>query len=106
MGAVVVFKIKKQNKVKISKEKVSKPKKDKNGLQKVLTKIGNIFVKFFKKIGGYFKGSWAELRQVRWTNRRATWSLTGAVILFSALFLGLIILLDAGFDLLFKLIIK
>ena len=106
MGAVVVFKIKKQNKVKIVKAKVEKPKKEKKGLLKVLAKIGNFFAKGFKKVGGYFKGSWGELKQVRWPNRRATWSLTGAVILFTALFLGLIILLDAGFDLLFKLIIK
>lgn len=52
--------------------------------------------------GGYFKGSWEELKQVRWPTRRATWSLTGAVLAFSAFFVVLILLLDAGFKLLFE----
>lgn len=105
----MVFKFKKQDKVKVAKikkAKVEKPKKEKKGLLKVLANIGSFFAKIFKIIGRYFKGSWAELKQVRWPTRHATWSMTGAVILFTGLFLGLIILLDAGFDLLFKLIIK
>jgi len=56
-------------------------------------------------IGGYFKGAWYELRQVRWPNRRATWSLTMAVILFTAGFAILILLLDALFKYLFELMI-
>lgn len=53
----------------------------------------------------YFVGSWHELRQVRWPNRKQTWALTLAVLLFS-LFLGvLIFLLDAGFTMLFKKVI-
>ena len=60
----------------------------------------------FSAIGGYFKGSWIELREVRWPNRRATWGMTGAVILFTALFLALIVSLDAIFSQLFNLIIK
>jgi preprotein translocase subunit SecE len=60
----------------------------------------------FYALGGYLKGSWQELRQVRWPNRRATWGLTGAVILFTAFFVGLIILLDWIFNQLFKLLIK
>ena len=59
----------------------------------------------FKAIGGYFKGAWAELRQVRWPNRRATWSLTGAVLVYSAFFVALVLLLDAGFKYLFELIL-
>lgn len=59
----------------------------------------------FARIGGYFKGAWVELRQVRWPNRRATWQLTVAVILFSLFFLGLILLLDAFFKYIFELII-
>jgi preprotein translocase subunit SecE len=55
--------------------------------------------------GQYFKGSWNELRQVRWPNRRATWSLTAAVLLYSAFFTVIILLLDAGFQLLFKEVI-
>lgn len=59
----------------------------------------------FKAIGGYFAGAWYELRQVRWPNRKATWSLTLAVIVFTAFFAVLILLLDALFKYLFQLIL-
>jgi preprotein translocase subunit SecE len=59
----------------------------------------------FKAIGRYFKGAWYELRQVRWPNRRATWSLTAAVMVFTAFFAVLILLLDALFKYLFQLIL-
>ena len=76
-------------------KKVILPKKEPKGIVKVLFAIG-----------GYFKGAWIELRQVRWTNRKATWSLTLAVILFTAFFFLLIVLLDFGFKELFNLILK
>ena len=57
-------------------------------------------------IGGYFKGAWFELRQVRWPNRRATWSLTGAVLIFTAFFVVLVVLLDILFKFLFELILR
>jgi preprotein translocase SecE subunit len=60
----------------------------------------------FYAIGRYLKGSWQELRQVRWPNRRTTWGMTLAVILFTGFFVVLIILLDFGFSQLFKLVIK
>jgi preprotein translocase SecE subunit len=55
---------------------------------------------------GYFKGAWYELRQVRWPNRRATWSLTGAVLAFAAFFVVFILLLDALFKYIFELILQ
>lgn len=55
--------------------------------------------------GGYFVGAWQELRQVRWPNRRTTWALTLAVLVFTAFFVVLIVLLDAGFQLLFEQIL-
>lgn len=55
---------------------------------------------------GYFKGAWKELRQVRWPNRSATWSLTGAVLAFSAFFVVFILLLDALFKYIFEIILK
>jgi preprotein translocase subunit SecE len=58
-----------------------------------------------RRIGGYFKGSWQELRAVRWPNRRSTWSLTLAVLGFTAFFVVLILLVDAGFQFLFKQVI-
>lgn len=62
-------------------------------------------VKALRGIGGYFKGAWVELRQVRWPTRRATWELTLAVILFSIFFVVIIVLLDLLFKYLFELII-
>lgn len=56
----------------------------------------------FRALGAYFKGAWVELRQVRWPTRKATWSLTGAVLLFTTFFAVLILLLDAGFKYLFE----
>lgn len=58
------------------------------------------------RIGGYFKGAWFELRQVHWPTRRATWGLTGAVLLFSAFFVVFITLLDAGFKYVFEQILR
>ena len=83
----------------VNTEKVEKPKKVKKA-RSGLRGLGA-----FRAIGSYFKGAWVELRQVRWPTRRATWSLTAAVLLYSAFFVALILLLDAGFKYLFELIL-
>ncbi len=57
-------------------------------------------------IVNYFKGAWYELRQVRWPDRTATWSMTGALIGFTIFFLAVVILLDALFKYLFELILS
>lgn len=57
---------------------------------------------FLRAIGSYFKGAWQEIRQVRWPNRKATWSLTVAVLAFTA-FWGLIVL---GLDVLFQTLLN
>jgi len=59
-----------------------------------------------KRLLKYFKDSWVELKLVRWPTRSATWSMTLAVIIFSAIFVALIILLDAGFSILFEKIMR
>lgn len=59
----------------------------------------------FLAIGRYFRDSWRELRQVRWTNRRATWALTLAVVLFSAFFAIFVLLFDWVFQWLIKEVI-
>ncbi|MFZ2126405.1 MAG: preprotein translocase subunit SecE [Candidatus Microsaccharimonas sp.] len=66
----------------------------------------NRFIKTLFAIGGYFKGAWVELRLVRWPTRKATWGLTLAVIIFSAFFVVLILLLDLLFKYLFELILS
>jgi preprotein translocase subunit SecE len=58
-----------------------------------------------KATGGYFKGAWNELREVRWPTRRTTWGLTLAVLIFSAFFVALIVLLDLGFQWVFEQIL-
>ena len=53
----------------------------------------------------YFKGSWKELQQVRWPDRKNTWSMTGALLAFTAFLVIAILSLDYVFSLLFKLIL-
>lgn len=60
----------------------------------------------FRGIGAYFAGAWRELREVRWPTRSQTWGMTGALIGFTAVFVVLILLLDALFKYLFELILK
>lgn len=67
-----------------------------------LTQKRGIVSRFF----GYFTGAWYELKQVRWPTRGATWSLTAAVLGFSAFFVIFILLLDAGFKYLFEQLLK
>ena len=59
-----------------------------------------------RALGDYFKGAWYELKQVRWPTRGATWKMTLAVLIFSAIFVVLILLLDFGFNQLFELILR
>lgn len=97
-----------------AKKSAQKPKS--NVVKKTLTKRVNIASgkklgrdvkapRWLKAIGGYFKGSYQELRQVRWPSRRATWGFTIAVILFTVGMSGLILALDYGFEQLFKKVI-
>lgn len=60
----------------------------------------------FKAFARYVKGAWYELRQVRWPDRAATWSLTLAILVFTAFFVVLVILLDTGFNWLFEQILR
>ncbi len=74
-------------------------------VKKAKTRKNRSGFNIFRAIGGYFKGAWVELRQVHWPTRRATWGLTGAVLLYSAFFVIIVLLLDAGFKYLFELIL-
>lgn len=53
----------------------------------------------------YIRDSWLELRQVRWPNRKYTWKMVLAVIIYSAIFMIIISLLDLFFSWLFGLIL-
>lgn len=54
----------------------------------------------------YIKGSWYELQQVRWPDRRSTWGMTGALLAFTLFFVLVILVLDYGFSQLFKLLMS
>lgn len=77
------------------------PKKAKSSKSASKSTKKNPIAKFFSPLTGYLKGAWSELKQVRWPNRRATWGLTLAVIIFSAFLMGVITLLDSFFQFIF-----
>jgi preprotein translocase SecE subunit len=76
-------------------------KKAKRPAPKPKRGLGLVLVPFIA-IGRYFKNSWIEIRQVRWPNRRATWGMTLSVIVYTLVFLLIIVVLDALFTLLFN----
>lgn len=60
----------------------------------------------FVAFGRYLRDSWRELRQVRWPNRKTTWKMVLAVFVYTALFIGLLVVLDILFDWIFSLILN
>ena len=74
-------------------------------IPKWLKIIGKPFVKIFGPAGRYVKGSFQELRQTKWPNRRSTWVLTLAVIVFAVAFAAIILGIDHLFDLVVKNVI-
>ncbi len=75
--------------------------------QKKVKKERKPFILFrpFITLGRYIRDSWRELRQVRWPNRKATWKMVLAIVIYSAFFMILITLLDLLFTWLFSLIL-
>lgn len=65
-----------------------------------------ILARPFVALGRYLRDSWRELRQVRWPNRKATWKMTLAVLVYCAIFIVFIMLLDALFTFIFDLLLK
>ena len=97
----VVVKDKKSTKAKVKATKKAEKKL-------VKTKKGKkTFILFrpFVAFGRYLRDSWRELRQVRWPNRKATWKMVLAVIVYTALFMAIIALLDLFFTWLFNIIL-
>lgn len=60
----------------------------------------------FRAFGRYVAAAFYELKQTHWPNRKTTWQLTFAVILFGVVFAGMILLIDYGFDLLMEMILN
>ena len=100
----VVVKDKKQEKQKAKEtrkaEKVAK-KAEKASESKKVFILFRPFVALFR----YLRDSWREIRQVRWPNRKATWKMVLAVLVYTALFVLLLSLLDLFFRWLFGLIL-
>lgn len=65
-------------------------------------KFGRLLNRRVRFIPTYFIEAWRELKQVSWPSRHETLKLSLAVFLFSAVFGGLIWLLDYGLDNLFR----
>ena len=65
-----------------------------------------VLIRPFVYLGRYIRDSWRELRQVRWPNRKATWKMVLAVLIYTALFVMIISLLDMFFTWLFSLILS
>lgn len=64
-----------------------------------------ILIRPFVYLWRYLRGAWHEIRQVRWPNRKATWKMVFAVLVYTAFFMILILLLDMLFTWLFNLIL-
>lgn len=64
-----------------------------------------ILIRPFVYLWRYLRNSWRELRQVRWPNRKMTWKMVIAVLVYTALFVIFISLLDLFFTWLFNLIL-
>ena len=88
----VVTEVKKPARQAVSKQKAGKKK---------------VFILFrpFVALGRYLRDSWREIRQVRWPNGKATWKMLLAVVIYSAIFILIITLLDLFFGWLFGLIL-
>ena len=98
----VVVKDKKSEKTK-RKELKAAEKKISSG--KEAEKKPFILIRPFVYLGRYLRDSWLELRQVRWPNRKATWKMVLAVLVYTILFIAIISLLDLFFTWLFGLIL-
>lgn len=92
----------KSDKVKQVSKKDKKEKKEKRNAPKWLQLLSKPFV----ALGRYFKGSWHELKLTKWPNRRTTWTMTLAVLIFCAFFAVLILVADFAFEELTKLILE
>ena len=98
----VVVKDKKSEKAKRKDKKIAEKKV---ATDKKTEKKPFILFRPFVYLGRYIRDSWRELRQVRWPNRKATWKMVLAVLIYTAIFVIFISLLDLFFTWLFNLIL-
>ena len=94
-----------KTKAKAAKAKTKAKATKSNTPEKPLKQVF-ILARPFVALGRYLRDSWRELRQVRWPNRKATWKMTLAVLVYCAIFIVFIMLLDALFAFIFDLLLK
>lgn len=85
-----------------------KTEKQAKKAEKMAKKAGKkpfILIRPLVYLGRYIRDSWREIRQVRWPSRKATWKLFFAILIYTVLFIALIMLLDALFAWIFKTVI-
>ena len=90
---------------KSEKEKKKEARKAKKEIDRKNGKKPFILIRPFVYLFRYIRDSWRELRQVRWPNRKATWKMVLAVVIYTALFVIIISLLDIFFSFIFNLIL-
>ena len=90
---------------KTEKLKKKEAKKAEKNIDKKTEKKPFILIRPFVYLFRYIRDSWKELRQVRWPNRKATWKMVLAVIVYTLLFVIIISLLDIFFSWLFNIIL-
>lgn len=93
-----------------SAQKTEKPapkmqKHKKSHEEKPLKQV-NFFARPFVAFTRYLRDSWRELRLVRWPSRGMTWKMTLAVLIYCAIFIIFVMLLDTLFTFLFNLLIN
>lgn len=76
------------------------------GERNVKEKKPFILIRPIVYLGRYLRDAWRELRQVRWPNRKTTWKMVLAVIVYTAIFVVFISILDLFFSWLFNLILS
>lgn len=93
-------------KAKTDKKTKNLKKSDKNrNTEKPLKEIF-LLARPFVAIGRYLRDSWREIRQVRWPGRKLTWKMTFAVLVYCAIFILFIVLLDTFFTFIFNLLLN
>ena len=92
-------------KSKADKKQKKSRKTDKNTIEKPLKEVF-LLARPFVAFGRYLRDSWREIRQVRWPGRKLTWKMTFAVLVYCAIFIFFIVLLDTFFTFIFNLLIN
>jgi len=84
------------------KERVKEPRKPLPTPLRIILAPFIFIAKPFRIFGRYVHDSWLEIRQVRWPDRKLTWKMTLAVIVYVIIFAVVIMLLDMFFAFLFN----